>query len=73
MQSGLVFGYVGLVKELVARIREELGGQVKVIATGGLVQTLASLTEAVDVVDPWLTLEGVRLIAEHNSAAKERS
>lgn len=72
MQSGLVFGYVGLVKELVARIREELGGDVKVIATGGLVQTLTSLTNSVDVVDPWLTLEGVRLIAEHNAAAKEK-
>jgi type III pantothenate kinase len=64
---------VGLVKELVSRIRQELGGQAKVIATGGLVQTLASLTETVDVVDPWLTLEGVRLIAEHNAVAKEKS
>lgn len=70
MQSGLVFGYVGLVKELVARIQNELGGQAKVIATGGLVQTLASLTDCVDVVDPWLTLEGVRLISERNAASK---
>ncbi len=73
MQSGLVFGYVGLVKELVARIRSELGGHARVVATGGLVETLASLTGAIDVVDPWLTLEGVRLIAEHNAAAKEKS
>jgi type III pantothenate kinase len=66
MQSGLVFGYVGLVECLIGRIREELGGKAQVIATGGLSRVLAPLTSEIAVVDPWLTLEGLRLIAERN-------
>nr|MBC7244832.1 type III pantothenate kinase [Chloroflexota bacterium] len=68
MQSGLIFGYVGLVKELLQRIRAELGGQAVVIATGGLSSTLAPLIEDIDIVDPLLTLEGLRLISELNEA-----
>ena len=62
MQSGMLFGYVGLVEGLVARFRSELGPGMKVIATGGLASLVASETEVVDAVDPWLTLEGLRLI-----------
>lgn len=62
MQSGVVLGYVGLIEGLVARIRTELGGQAKVIATGGLAPVLARETEAIEIVDPLLTLEGLRLI-----------
>jgi type III pantothenate kinase len=66
MQSGLLFGYVGLVEGLVARFRAELGPQLKVIATGGLAALVAAETQAIDAVDPWLTLEGLRLIWEMN-------
>jgi type III pantothenate kinase len=66
MQSGLLFGYVGLVEGLVARFRAELGAEMKVIATGGLAPLIAAETDAVDAVDPWLTLEGLRLIWKMN-------
>jgi type III pantothenate kinase len=67
MQAGLVFGYVGLVEGLIRRIQAELGGKATVIATGGLSSVLAPLTEAIHTVDPWLTLDGLRLIAERNA------
>ena len=67
MQAGLVFGYVGLVNGLIGRLRSELGGQVRVVATGGRAEVIAPLTQQIDVVDPWLTLEGLRLIAELNT------
>lgn len=67
MQSGLIFGHIGLVKELVDRMSAEMGGEVKAIATGGLSSTLASLTDRFVAIDPWLTLNGVRLIAERNA------
>jgi type III pantothenate kinase len=66
MQSGLILGYVGLIEGLVARIRAELGGRARVIATGGLAPLLARETEVIEVVDPMLTLEGLRLIYELN-------
>ena len=66
MQAGLLFGYVGLVEGMVARFRAELGPEMKVIATGGLAPLLAAETDVIDVVDPWLTLEGLRLIWELN-------
>jgi type III pantothenate kinase len=66
MQSGLLFGYVGLVEALVARFHAELGPEMKVIATGGLASLIAAETEVIDAVDPWLTLEGLRLIWEMN-------
>lgn len=62
MQSGMLFGYVGLVEGMVARFRAELGPDMKVIATGGLASLIAKETEVIDAVDPWLTLEGLRLI-----------
>jgi type III pantothenate kinase len=68
MQSGLFFGYVGLVEGLIARFRAEMGPEMKVIATGGLAATIAAETPVIDVVDPWLTLDGLRLIWEMNQA-----
>ncbi len=62
MQSGMLFGYVGLVEGLVARFRSELGPDMKVIATGGLASLIAAETDVIETVDPWLTLEGLRLI-----------
>ncbi len=66
MQSGLLIGHVAMVEGLVSRIRGELGAA-KVIATGGLSTVLSKLTDCFDVVDPWLTLDGLRIIAERNS------
>ena len=68
MQSGLVFGYVGLVNGLVRRMRAELGGEAKVIATGSLSGIVAPLTNEINAVDPWLTLNGLRIIHERNPA-----
>jgi type III pantothenate kinase len=67
MQSGIVFGYVGLVEGLVARFRKEMAGSPKVIATGGLATSLASLMPSIDIVDERLTLHGLRLIHALNS------
>lgn len=62
MQSGLLFGYVALVEGMVARFRDELGEDTRVIATGGLAEILAVETEIIEVVAPWLTLDGLRII-----------
>lgn len=61
VQSGIIFGYVGLVEGIVARMKAELG-PCKVIATGGLVKAIASETSTIDIVDPQLTLDGLRLL-----------
>jgi type III pantothenate kinase len=66
MQSGLLFGYVGLVEGMVARFKAELGPETHIIATGGLAETIARETDVIDVVDPWLTLHGLRIIYELN-------
>jgi type III pantothenate kinase len=66
MQSGLLFGYVGLVEGMVARFKTELGSETQVIATGGLAGTIARETDVIDVVDPWLTLHGLRIVYELN-------
>lgn len=66
MQAGLLFGYVGLVEGMVARYKAELGPQTRVIGTGGLAPLIAAHTAVIDVVAPWLTLEGLRLIYAMN-------
>ena len=66
MQSGIVFGYVGLVEGLVKRFKAEMGGSAKVIATGGLAPQMAPLIDAIDIVDERLTLTGLRLIHAQN-------
>jgi type III pantothenate kinase len=66
MQSGIVFGYVGLVEGLVQRFKNELGDEAKVIGTGGLAHLIAGETDCIDVVDEYLTLAGLRLISEMN-------
>jgi len=67
MQSGIYWGYVGLVEGLVRRIRAERGERMAVVATGGLAPLFAGATEVIDKVDPDLTLWGLRLIHRHNS------
>jgi len=62
MQAGVLFGYVGQIEGVVSRIRAECGWSGRVIATGGLAELVAGETTAIDVVDPYLTLRGLRLI-----------
>ncbi len=66
LQSGVVFGYAGLVDRLVERLREELGAGARVVATGGLAHLIASETKTIERVEPFLTLEGLRLLDERN-------
>jgi type III pantothenate kinase len=66
MQSGLLFGYVGLVEGMVSRVKAELGRETQVVATGGLAPVVARETDVIDKVDPWLTLHGLRIIYELN-------
>jgi type III pantothenate kinase len=66
MQSGLIFGYVGLVEGMVARFRAELGDDMHVIGTGGLAETIARETDVIHEVDPWITLKGLRIVWELN-------
>ncbi len=66
IQSGLLFGYVGLVEGMVARFRQELGPEMKVIGTGGEVDLIARETKVIEILAPWLTLDGLRMIYEMN-------
>jgi type III pantothenate kinase len=68
MQSGLYFGYAAMCEGLIARIRAELGEPARVVATGGFAGTLAAEIPSIETVDPVLTLVGLRLIFERNSA-----
>jgi type III pantothenate kinase len=69
MQSGILFGYVGLVEGVVQRFKDELGGNPKVVATGGLAGLIAGETDCIDIVNGDLTLTGLRLIYELNAEA----
>jgi len=62
LQSGLVYGFAGQVDGIVGRIREELGVEAQTVATGGLADLIAPHARTLDRVDPFLTLEGLRLI-----------
>jgi type III pantothenate kinase len=66
MQSGLYFGYASMVEGILARIKAELGEPARVVATGGLAETLAAAIPSIEAVDPVLTLTGLRLIWERN-------
>src|ERR1700730_15535600 len=67
MQSGIYWGYIGLVEGLVGRIKTEFGAAMRTIATGGRAPLFAGTTEAIETVDPDLTLWGLRLIYRHNT------
>lgn len=67
MQSGIFYGYVGQVNNIVVKMKEELGlPDVRVIATGGLSRLIATDTSAIDIIDGSLTLKGLRIIYERN-------
>jgi len=66
IQAGLLYGYTGLVREIVTRMKTELDGETRVVATGGLAGFIAEETDIIDEVDDFLTLTGLRLIYEQN-------
>lgn len=69
MQAGIFYGYVGLVEGIVSRMQAEAGIPLKVIATGGLAETISKGCEVVDSVAPWLTLEGLKILYQRNTPA----
>ena len=66
LQSGMLYGYSGMIDNMVGRIRNELGTDARVVATGGLAHVIASETKTIEQVEPFLTLQGLRLIFERN-------
>ncbi len=64
IQSGIIYGYAGLVDGVVRRMKKEMGGSPRVIATGGLAELLSKVAETIDSVEPDLTLEGLRIISD---------
>ena len=66
MQSGLVIGYAAMIEGLVTRAIDEVGGSAKVVATGGLATVIADLTNVIDIVDPDITLSGIRIAYERH-------
>jgi type III pantothenate kinase len=66
MESGLFYGYVGMVEGLVRRMSDELGGNALCVATGGLADVIAPETSLIEHVDADLTLDGLRMVWERN-------
>ena len=66
MQSGIYWGYIGLIEGLVSRIKQEFGAAMRSIGTGGLAPLFAGATEAIELVDADLTLWGLRLVYGYN-------
>jgi type III pantothenate kinase len=71
LRAGLLFGTASEVDGMVERMQKELGGDATVVATGGLAEVVVPLCQTIDHHEPWLTLEGLRLIYEKNTARDE--
>lgn len=65
INAGIVYGYKGMVEELVARTKAEINGPASVVATGGMLHIIAPLTKIFDHTDPNLTLEGLRMVGRY--------
>ena len=66
IHSGTIYGFVSMIDGMVLKIQEELQQKARVVATGGIVDLIASETKSIDTIDPFLTLEGLRLIHQRN-------
>jgi len=66
MQAGIIYGFVGQVEGIINRMKKEIEGTCKVVATGGLAKVIAQETDVIEIVDDFLTLEGLHLIYEIN-------
>ena len=66
LQSGLVYGFAGQVDGIVERIRQELGTEAQTVATGGLADLIVPHAKSLEIIDPFLTLEGIRLVWQRN-------
>jgi type III pantothenate kinase len=72
LQSGLYFGYIGLVDGILERIIAELGEQPRIVATGGLARMISEDSRFIHEIDEWLTIEGLRILFERNRTARPR-
>lgn len=73
MQSGIFYGYVGMIEELITRIKEEIQSDALVVATGGFAEWIAQGTDIIQHIHPTLTLEGLRLLYAMNNPLKKEA
>ena len=66
IHSGTIYGFISMIDGMVLKIQEELQEKARVVATGGIVDLIASKAKSIDTIDPFLTLEGLRIIHQRN-------
>jgi type III pantothenate kinase len=66
IHSGTIYGFVSMIDGMVLKIQEELQQKARVVATGGIVDLIASKSKSIDTIDPFLTLEGLHIIHQKN-------